>query len=69
MENIHLTPAEEQITELVAQGLTDKEIADRIGVNFRTVNFHLANIRQKTKCRNKVELLLWAIREGRVQVA
>jgi len=69
METIHLTPTEARIVELSAQGLTDKEIADQIAVNFRTVNFHLANIRQKTKCRNKVELLLWAIREGRVQVA
>jgi DNA-binding CsgD family transcriptional regulator len=43
-----LSPRENQVAELVRQGLTNKEIADRLFVTPETVKQHLKNIREKT---------------------
>jgi DNA-binding CsgD family transcriptional regulator len=51
-ENVNLTPAETKVFDLMAYGLTSKEIAGRIGCSFRTINIHRAKIMSKTGARN-----------------
>jgi DNA-binding NarL/FixJ family response regulator len=56
-----LTATEHEVLRLVAQGLTDKQIATQIYVSPRTVQNHLAKIRDKTDLRRRSELARWAV--------
>lgn len=53
-----LTTREIEIMELVAKGLHNKEIASAIGVNVRTVDFHVSNILSKLKVSTRLEAVL-----------
>ena len=52
-----LTPRQSEIVELIAQGLTSKEIAVRLGMSFRTVDTHRARIMEKLQVGSLAELL------------
>jgi DNA-binding CsgD family transcriptional regulator len=55
-----LTPREIEIIALVAQGLTDQQIANHLFVSTRTINAHVHNIYLKTGIRSRVTLtVLW----------
>lgn len=56
-----LTSAEHEVLRLVAQGLTDRQIAERIHVSPRTVQSHLASVKRKTNTRRRSELARWAV--------
>lgn len=59
-----LTEREAEILKLVAQGLTNKEVADRLYLSEKTVKHYMTNILQKLQVRNRVEAALIAIRKG-----
>lgn len=56
-----LTATEHEVLRLVAQGLTDRQIAEHLYVSPRTVQNHLARIRDKTNLRRRSELARWAV--------
>lgn len=58
-----LTEREHTILELVAQGLTNKEIANRLCLSEKTVKHYMTNILQKLQVRNRVEAALLAAKE------
>jgi DNA-binding NarL/FixJ family response regulator len=70
----NLTPARErdlserelEIIELVAEGLTNQEIAERLTISKRTVDNHVSNIFTKTGAKNRVALLNWAMDHGKI---
>jgi DNA-binding NarL/FixJ family response regulator len=62
-----LTPRELEVLQLLARGLRNKEIAARLYVSERTVNFHLANIYQKLNVSGRTEALSKAITQGLVK--
>jgi two-component system uhpT operon response regulator UhpA len=51
-----LSAREREITELIARGLTSREIAALLAISSRTVDVHRANILVKLKCSSSVEL-------------
>lgn len=55
--NIRLTDREREIVRYIADGLSDKEIADRLGISTRTVGSHKQNIFEKTGTRKSTELV------------
>lgn len=55
-----LAPRERQIAELVAQGMRNREIAERLGMREGTVKVYLHGIYQKVKVENRTELALLA---------
>ncbi|MDQ2714667.1 MAG: response regulator [Chloroflexota bacterium] len=59
-----LTAREQEVLRLLARGLRNKEIAARLYVSERTVNFHLANIYQKLNVSGRTEALSRAIEQG-----
>ena len=60
----HITKREKQILELVYEGLSNKEIADRLEKSVRTVETHRFNIMKKLGVSNVTELLRKIDREG-----
>lgn len=59
-----LTAREREVLRLLARGLRNKEIAARLYVSERTVNFHLANIYQKLHVSGRTEALSKAHEQG-----
>jgi len=57
-EQVDLTKREEQILELVARGLTNKEIANTLNISEKTVKHYMTNVMQKLQVRNRVEAVL-----------
>lgn len=57
MQDRPLTPREQEVCDLIALGLNNKEIANRLGIERRTVEFHRANVFAKKRVRNAVELV------------
>lgn len=59
-----LTAREMEVLRLLARGMRNKEIAARLFVSERTVNFHLANIYQKLNVSGRTEALSKALEQG-----
>jgi non-specific serine/threonine protein kinase len=57
-----LTNRERQVTELVAAGLTNRQVADRLMIGTRTVDSHVAHIIRKLGITNRAQLAAWAQR-------
>ncbi len=62
----HLSERELEIIALVAEGLTNQEIADQLTISKRTVDNHVSNIFTKTGSKNRVALLNWAMDHGKI---
>lgn len=61
---VELTPRELETLQLVVQGLSNKEIAARLQVTPRTVNFHLDNIYSKLGVSSRTEAAVIALQQG-----
>ncbi len=59
-----LTPREVQSLQLAARGLSNKDIADELGITIRTVKGHLVNIYAKMKVKSRTEAVACALKEG-----
>ncbi|MFJ2173075.1 response regulator [Streptomyces sp. NPDC101062] len=62
-----VTPREEEILKLVAEGHTSKEIAGLLLISAKTVERHRANLLQKLGLRDRLELTRYAIRAGLIE--
>ncbi len=61
-----LTPRQREILQLVAEGNTSKEIAERLGLSFKTVEAHRAQIMERLGVRDLAGLVRFAVRVGLV---
>lgn len=59
-----LTPAEERVFWEVIQGLTNKQISDRLFISPRTVQTHLSSILNKLQLENRSQLVRFAYEQG-----
>jgi DNA-binding NarL/FixJ family response regulator len=59
-----LTPRETEIVQMVAQGLRNRIIGERLFISEGTVKIHLHNIYEKVKVSGRLELVLWAQERG-----
>lgn len=61
-----LTPREMDVLRLLAQGLPNRKIAARLGINERTVKYHVGAILAKLEAANRTEAVMRAIQQGLV---
>jgi len=62
-----LTPREEEVLKLVAEGDSTREIAKTLVISAKTVDRHRANILQKLGLRDRLALTRYAIRAGLIE--
>jgi two-component system, NarL family, response regulator LiaR len=64
--NAPLTPREHEVLSYIAQGLSNREIADKMSVSIRTVTTHVGSILEKLHLANRTRAALYAVEQGLV---
>jgi DNA-binding NarL/FixJ family response regulator len=59
-----LTPREREVVVLLAEGLTNSQVAERLYISPRTAAVHVSNILSKLGMSSRAEVAAWAVREG-----
>jgi DNA-binding NarL/FixJ family response regulator len=67
-ESDRLSEREVEVLLAICQGFSTQEIADRMFISKRTVDKHRANILDKSGCKNTASLVVYAIRNGFVEI-
>ncbi|AWB92892.1 DNA-binding response regulator [Aeromicrobium chenweiae] len=62
-----LTPREDEVLKLIAEGSTSREIAEALTISLKTVERHRSNILAKLGMRDRTDLTRYAIRAGLVE--
>jgi DNA-binding NarL/FixJ family response regulator len=62
-----LTPREREVLQLLAEGRTNKEVANLLHLSVYTVDAHRGNILQKLNLHGVPEMILYAVRKGIIQ--
>jgi NarL family two-component system response regulator LiaR len=63
-----LTPRELEVLTLIAEGMGNKEIAQELVISEKTVKNHINNIFSKLHVSDRSQAMLYAIRQGLVEV-
>jgi DNA-binding CsgD family transcriptional regulator len=63
-----LTPREQEVSIMLAKGLINKEIADRLNISMTTVITHRKNIKEKLHARSLVDIIVYVVTKGLVDV-
>ena len=63
-----LTAREQQVMEMLARGLTNREIAEHLAISIKTVDTHRGHILKKLGLRNNSELTRFAVKHGYVSL-
>lgn len=63
---ISLSPRELEAVRLVVEGLSNQQIAERLGVSSRTIHAHLSSAMNKTGTSTRTQLAVYALRTGLV---
>lgn len=56
-----LTPRQEKVLTFIAEGLTYKQVAERLGVSDRTVKFHMTEILERLQLENRAQAIAYAV--------
>jgi DNA-binding NarL/FixJ family response regulator len=59
-----LTPREREILEMMAEGMSNRTIAARLGISSQTVKFHVASILAKLGAASRTEAVTFGVRHG-----
>ena len=60
----NLTPRELEILEMLAEGISNRMIAARLGISSQTVKFHVASILAKLGAASRTEAVTFGVRQG-----
>jgi NarL family two-component system response regulator LiaR len=59
-----LTEREREVLDLIAQGLTNREIAERMVISEKTVKTHVSNLLNKLNLEDRTRAAIWALKHG-----
>ena len=59
-----LSRREQEVAAMVAEGLTNPRIAQRLGLSDRTIDAHLRNIMGKLDVASRAQVAAWSVRHG-----
>ena len=65
LEAVRLTPREREVIDLIAEGLSNKEIAIRLDIATDTVKSHVRNVMEKLMLHTRLQIAAYAHREGK----
>ena len=68
LEKEMLSKREVEILKLIAEGMGNKEISEKLFISIRTVESHKNHIMQKLGCRSVVEMVRYAIKNGLITI-
>ena len=63
-----LTPREQEVLTYIAEGYSNREIADALVISVKTVDRHRENLMRKLQLHNRVELVKYAIEKGMISI-
>ena len=63
-----LTKREMEVLKLIAEGLFNKEIADKLSISEKTVKNHVSNIFRKINVSDRTQAAVYAIKSGFVEI-
>jgi DNA-binding NarL/FixJ family response regulator len=63
-----LTDREKQVLKLVAEGLSNKEVAEVLGISVKTAMSHREKVMEKLQLHNRTELVRFALKRGVIRV-
>lgn len=63
-----LTPREREVLQALAEGLSDKEISERLYVGVGTIHTHIKSILSKLEVQSRLQALVFAVRHGVVEI-
>lgn len=63
-----LTEREKQVLKLVAEGSSNKEVADQLGISVKTAMSHREHVMEKLGVHSRTDLIKFALRRGVIQI-
>jgi len=63
-----LSPREVEILDRIAQGRTNRQLADDLGISEQTVKNHVSSILRKLSVNDRTQAVVYALREGLIQM-
>ena len=66
-KQVRLTPREREVVQLLAEGKTSKEVANKLDISVKTAETHRSRIMAKLALRSVTELVRYAVRNGIIQ--
>lgn len=68
MKKIELTPQEIKLVKLIGKQMTAREIADVMGLSFRTVEGYRTAIQRKIGAKNTVGIAIYGLKQGIIRI-
>lgn len=65
LDGVRMTPRERDVINLIAEGLSNKEIATRLNIATDTVKSHVRNVMEKLMLHTRLQIAAYAHREGK----
>jgi two-component system nitrate/nitrite response regulator NarL len=64
IEDVRMTPREREVIDLIGEGLSNKEIAQRLDIAAHTVKSHVRNVMEKLALHTRLQIAAYSRREG-----
>jgi DNA-binding NarL/FixJ family response regulator len=64
LDEVRMTPREREVIDLIGEGLSNKEIAQRLNIATHTVKSHVRNVMEKLALHTRLQIAAYSHREG-----